>query len=203
MYFLCRNRQVKNVRAGTCAIINDSVKNKCFMEDFWWSPAEVQTFLISIFTCYHFVTARASLKLHADQSNNFFSTRAEVLMTHSSVSARGGCVTQAFIFLWRETQTLKSKKLSGRTRLKKKKKKPRKKNETKGHREREMRTFQSQSHPAQRGAPSSLRSLSSSAMNPISTASITLAALLILTIPVCKSELYLFYFSWFWYSLTS
>ncbi|XP_018525799.1 neuromedin-U isoform X2 [Lates calcarifer] len=50
-----------------------------------------------------------------------------------------------------------------------------------------MRTFQSQSQPAQRGASSSLHSLSSSAMSPLSTASITLAALLILTIPVCKS----------------
>ncbi|XP_039985282.1 neuromedin-U [Xiphias gladius] len=50
-----------------------------------------------------------------------------------------------------------------------------------------MRTFQSQSQPAQRGASSSLHSLSSSAMCPLSTASITLAALLILTIPVCKS----------------
>ncbi|XP_026201196.1 neuromedin-U [Anabas testudineus] len=50
-----------------------------------------------------------------------------------------------------------------------------------------MRTIRSQSQPAQRGAPSSLHSLSSSAMSPLSTASITLAALLILTIPVCKS----------------
>ncbi|XP_067368332.1 neuromedin-U isoform X2 [Channa argus] len=51
-----------------------------------------------------------------------------------------------------------------------------------------MRTFQSQSQPAQRGASSSLHSLSSSAMSPLSTASITFAALLILTIPVCKSS---------------
>ncbi|XP_062280773.1 neuromedin-U [Scomber scombrus] len=50
-----------------------------------------------------------------------------------------------------------------------------------------MRTFQCQSQPAQRGASSSLSSLSRSAMSPLSTASITLAALLILTIPVCKS----------------
>uniref|UniRef100_A0A3B4X8A7 Neuromedin U n=1 Tax=Seriola lalandi dorsalis TaxID=1841481 RepID=A0A3B4X8A7_SERLL len=50
-----------------------------------------------------------------------------------------------------------------------------------------MRTFQSQSQPAPRGASSSLHSLSSTAMSPLSTASITLAALLILTIPVCKS----------------
>ncbi|XP_040896501.1 neuromedin-U isoform X4 [Toxotes jaculatrix] len=50
-----------------------------------------------------------------------------------------------------------------------------------------MRTFPSQSQPAQRGASSSLHSLSSSAMSPLSTANITLAALLILTIPVCKS----------------
>ncbi|XP_070765713.1 neuromedin-U [Enoplosus armatus] len=53
-----------------------------------------------------------------------------------------------------------------------------------------MRTFQSQSQPAQRGAASSLHSLGSSAVSPLSTASITLAALLILTmstIPVCKS----------------
>ncbi|XP_013122134.1 neuromedin-U isoform X3 [Oreochromis niloticus] len=47
-----------------------------------------------------------------------------------------------------------------------------------------MRTFQSQS---QRGAFSTLHSLSSSAMSPLSTASITFAALLILTIPVCQS----------------
>ncbi|XP_042272522.1 neuromedin-U isoform X2 [Thunnus albacares] len=50
-----------------------------------------------------------------------------------------------------------------------------------------MRSIQCQSQPAQRGASSSLSSLSSSAMSPLSTASITLAALLILTIPVCKS----------------
>ncbi|XP_029285809.1 neuromedin-U isoform X2 [Cottoperca gobio] len=43
-----------------------------------------------------------------------------------------------------------------------------------------MRTFQSQSQAAQRGASSSLHSLSS-------TASIALTALLILTIPVCTS----------------
>ncbi|XP_029003343.1 neuromedin-U isoform X2 [Betta splendens] len=42
-----------------------------------------------------------------------------------------------------------------------------------------MRTFQSQSPPEQRGAPRS-------AMNP-SAAGVTLAALLILTIPVCNS----------------
>lgn len=51
--------------------------------------------------------------------------------------------------------------------------------------EREMRTFQSQS---QRGAFSTLHSLSSSAMSPLRTASITFAALLILTIPVCQSK---------------
>ncbi|XP_038572946.1 neuromedin-U-like isoform X1 [Micropterus salmoides] len=50
-----------------------------------------------------------------------------------------------------------------------------------------MRTFQSQSQPAQRGAASSLHYLGSSPVSPLSTASITLAALLILTIPVCKS----------------
>ncbi|XP_073331981.1 neuromedin-U [Pagrus major] len=50
-----------------------------------------------------------------------------------------------------------------------------------------MRTFQSQSQPAPRGAASSLQSLSSSAMSPLSTASITLTALLILSIPVCNS----------------
>ncbi|XP_071343465.1 neuromedin-U isoform X2 [Trachinotus anak] len=51
-----------------------------------------------------------------------------------------------------------------------------------------MRTFQSQSQPAQRGASSSPHSLSSSsAMSPLSTASFTLTALLILTIPVCTS----------------
>ncbi|KAM9357847.1 neuromedin-U [Symphorus nematophorus] len=43
-----------------------------------------------------------------------------------------------------------------------------------------MRTFQSHSEPGQRGAASSLHSLSS-------TASITLTALLILTVPVCNS----------------
>uniref|UniRef100_A0A3Q4G5V9 Neuromedin U C-terminal domain-containing protein n=1 Tax=Neolamprologus brichardi TaxID=32507 RepID=A0A3Q4G5V9_NEOBR len=48
-----------------------------------------------------------------------------------------------------------------------------------------MRTFQSQS---QRGAFSTLHSLSSSAMSPLRTASITFAALLILTIPVCQSK---------------
>ncbi|KAM4548921.1 neuromedin-U isoform 2-T2 [Odontesthes bonariensis] len=46
-----------------------------------------------------------------------------------------------------------------------------------------MKTFQCQSQPAQRGDPSSLHSLS--AMSPLNTASITLAALLILTIPAC------------------
>ncbi|XP_028260239.1 neuromedin-U isoform X2 [Parambassis ranga] len=50
-----------------------------------------------------------------------------------------------------------------------------------------MRTFQSQSQRAQRGALSSLHSLSSSAMSPLGTASITIAALLILTVPVCTS----------------
>ncbi|XP_039666373.1 neuromedin-U [Perca fluviatilis] len=53
-----------------------------------------------------------------------------------------------------------------------------------------MRTFQSRNQPAQRGASSCLPSLSSSssgAVSPLSTASVTLTALLILTIPVCKS----------------
>ncbi|TDH08196.1 hypothetical protein EPR50_G00094660 [Perca flavescens] len=53
-----------------------------------------------------------------------------------------------------------------------------------------MRTFQSRDQPAQRGASSCLPSLSSSssgAVSPLSTASVTLTALLILTIPVCKS----------------
>ncbi|KAG7228757.1 hypothetical protein INR49_008535 [Caranx melampygus] len=50
-----------------------------------------------------------------------------------------------------------------------------------------MRTFQNQSQPAPRGPSSSLHSHSSSAMSPLSTAGITLAALLILTIPVCTS----------------
>ncbi|XP_019133221.1 neuromedin-U isoform X2 [Larimichthys crocea] len=51
-----------------------------------------------------------------------------------------------------------------------------------------MRTFHSQSQPAQRGAASSPHSLSGcTAVNPLSTASITFAALLILTIPVCNS----------------
>ncbi|KAM9761323.1 neuromedin-U isoform 6-T6 [Menidia menidia] len=46
-----------------------------------------------------------------------------------------------------------------------------------------MKTFQSKSQPAQRGAPSSLNS--PSAMSLLSTASITLAALLTLTLPAC------------------
>ncbi|XP_059197670.1 neuromedin-U [Centropristis striata] len=51
-----------------------------------------------------------------------------------------------------------------------------------------MRTFQSQSQAAQRGASSSLHSLHHSCkVSPLSTASVTLTALLILTIPVCKS----------------
>ncbi|KAF1386135.1 hypothetical protein PFLUV_G00115020 [Perca fluviatilis] len=53
-----------------------------------------------------------------------------------------------------------------------------------------MRTFQSRNQPAQRGASSCLPSLSSSssgAVSPLSTASVTLTALLILTIPVCKN----------------
>uniref|UniRef100_UPI0037E9ADCF neuromedin-U n=1 Tax=Semicossyphus pulcher TaxID=241346 RepID=UPI0037E9ADCF len=55
-----------------------------------------------------------------------------------------------------------------------------------------MRTFQiqSQTQPAPRGAsssPQSLSSSSSSAMSPLSTASITLTALLILSVPVCRS----------------
>ncbi|KAE8294521.1 Neuromedin-U Neuromedin-U-25 [Larimichthys crocea] len=51
-----------------------------------------------------------------------------------------------------------------------------------------MRTFHSQSQPAQRGAASSPHSLSGcTAVSPLSTASITFAALLILTIPVCNS----------------
>ncbi|KAM9761319.1 neuromedin-U isoform 2-T2 [Menidia menidia] len=48
-----------------------------------------------------------------------------------------------------------------------------------------MKTFQSKSQPAQRGAPSSLNS--PSAMSLLSTASITLAALLTLTLPACAS----------------
>ncbi|XP_070817706.1 neuromedin-U [Chaetodon trifascialis] len=50
-----------------------------------------------------------------------------------------------------------------------------------------MRNLQSQSQPAQRGAAGSLHSLSSGAVTPLSTAGVTLAALLILTIPVCNS----------------
>ncbi|XP_047231456.1 neuromedin-U [Girardinichthys multiradiatus] len=50
-----------------------------------------------------------------------------------------------------------------------------------------MKTFRSQSQPERRGALSSLHSLSSSAMSPLSTASITLAVLFILTIPACTS----------------
>ncbi|XP_041862905.1 neuromedin-U isoform X2 [Melanotaenia boesemani] len=67
--------------------------------------------------------------------------------------------------------------------LKEKKKKIIKRD--KGQPGREMKTFQSQSQPAQRGAPSNLHSLSSSAMSLLSPASITLTALLILTIPAC------------------
>uniref|UniRef100_A0A8C3G3K4 Neuromedin U C-terminal domain-containing protein n=1 Tax=Cyclopterus lumpus TaxID=8103 RepID=A0A8C3G3K4_CYCLU len=44
-----------------------------------------------------------------------------------------------------------------------------------------MRTFQTQSQAAQRGA-------SSSSVSPLSAASVALTALLILTVPVCKSE---------------
>lgn len=104
------------------------------------------------------------------QSNNFYARRAPV--TQSSVSTRGGCLTRAFIFLWREIQAIR------RARSQKTK-------DTKGQPKREMRTFQSQS---QRGAFSTLHSLSSSAMSPLRTASITFAALLILTIPVCQSK---------------
>ncbi|XP_034386941.1 neuromedin-U isoform X6 [Cyclopterus lumpus] len=43
-----------------------------------------------------------------------------------------------------------------------------------------MRTFQTQSQAAQRGA-------SSSSVSPLSAASVALTALLILTVPVCKS----------------
>ncbi|XP_060933424.1 neuromedin-U [Limanda limanda] len=50
-----------------------------------------------------------------------------------------------------------------------------------------MRTFQSQSDPEQCGVSSSSSSSSGGVMSPLSTASITLAALLILTIPVCTS----------------
>uniref|UniRef100_A0A3Q2FS56 Neuromedin U C-terminal domain-containing protein n=1 Tax=Cyprinodon variegatus TaxID=28743 RepID=A0A3Q2FS56_CYPVA len=45
-----------------------------------------------------------------------------------------------------------------------------------------MKTFKSQSQPEQRGALSSLHSISSSAMGPL-----TLAVLFILTIPACTS----------------
>lgn len=54
-----------------------------------------------------------------------------------------------------------------------------------GQRKREMRTFQSQS-PAVQAAGGC--ALSSSAVSPLGTASITLAALLILTVPVCNSK---------------
>ncbi|KAG7489438.1 neuromedin-U isoform X3 [Solea senegalensis] len=54
-----------------------------------------------------------------------------------------------------------------------------------------MRTIQCQSHPEQHGASSSLHSLRSSSgtitMSLLSSSSISLAALLILTLPVCKS----------------
>lgn len=39
------------------------------------------------------------------QSNNFYARRAPV--TQSSVSTRGGCLTRAFIFLWREIQAVR------------------------------------------------------------------------------------------------
>uniref|UniRef100_A0A1A8HAL8 Neuromedin U n=1 Tax=Nothobranchius korthausae TaxID=1143690 RepID=A0A1A8HAL8_9TELE len=48
-----------------------------------------------------------------------------------------------------------------------------------------MKAFRSQSQPARRGTLSSLQSFSSSTMSPLSTASISLATLLILTIPAC------------------
>uniref|UniRef100_A0A3P8UZD9 Neuromedin U n=1 Tax=Cynoglossus semilaevis TaxID=244447 RepID=A0A3P8UZD9_CYNSE len=52
-----------------------------------------------------------------------------------------------------------------------------------------MRTFKNQSHPVHRGASSNLHNLSTATvMSPVSTGSITLAALLILAISVCKSE---------------
>ncbi|XP_043984260.1 neuromedin-U [Gambusia affinis] len=50
-----------------------------------------------------------------------------------------------------------------------------------------MKTFSSQSQPEQRGALCTLHSLSSGAMSPLSTASITLAVLFILTIPASTS----------------
>ncbi|XP_008305400.1 neuromedin-U [Cynoglossus semilaevis] len=51
-----------------------------------------------------------------------------------------------------------------------------------------MRTFKNQSHPVHRGASSNLHNLSTATvMSPVSTGSITLAALLILAISVCKS----------------
>ncbi|XP_068176413.1 neuromedin-U isoform X2 [Antennarius striatus] len=51
-----------------------------------------------------------------------------------------------------------------------------------------MRTFQSHSQPAQRGAAGSLHSLSSSsAVAPLSTASITFTAVVILTLSICNS----------------
>uniref|UniRef100_A0A3Q3MNH2 Neuromedin U n=1 Tax=Mastacembelus armatus TaxID=205130 RepID=A0A3Q3MNH2_9TELE len=55
-----------------------------------------------------------------------------------------------------------------------------------------MKTLQSQSQPAERGASSS------SDVNSLTAARLTLAALLILTIPVCKSKLWeLFYLNLF------
>ncbi|XP_054912000.1 neuromedin-U isoform X4 [Poeciliopsis prolifica] len=50
-----------------------------------------------------------------------------------------------------------------------------------------MKTFSSQSQPEQRGALCTLHSLSSGAMSPLSTASVTLAVLFILTIPASTS----------------
>ncbi|KAM4629260.1 neuromedin-U [Polymixia lowei] len=49
-----------------------------------------------------------------------------------------------------------------------------------------MRTYQCHPHVTQRGGTSNLHILNSSAMSPLSTASLTLAVLLVLAIPVCK-----------------
>uniref|UniRef100_A0A672HLM7 Neuromedin U C-terminal domain-containing protein n=1 Tax=Salarias fasciatus TaxID=181472 RepID=A0A672HLM7_SALFA len=51
-----------------------------------------------------------------------------------------------------------------------------------------MRILKSQSQPAQHGASRSPHSPNRSAMSPLSTASITVAALLILTTPPCQSK---------------
>ena len=86
------------------------------------------------------------------------------------------------------TKSQESKKSSGQGGKKTERKKNTPHQKERGQQSAEMKTSHSQSQPAPRGAASSLQSLSSSAMSPLSTASISLTALLILSIPVCNSK---------------